>query len=251
MQASSSTAPFSVALPSEEQRRRHLLRLKWVLALCVFGLLWVIFIVRTVGDGRSEAMDSQLLQQSHLLSQTASGDWMTPVAKFLSLIGNWQFIAPIGVIVFLLAWSKRLPWRDFLLYIAAVAGTSGLTLAFKYGMHRPRQQVVPALEKAPFDSFPSGHTVFSLVVYGFLAHMILSRLDSPPRWLSWLLYGVAVLVTALVGMARVYLGTHYPTDVIAGLLIGIPWLLTVIAIDNHYAVRQEEPSRTVPTSVIK
>lgn len=248
---SSTFAPLSGPVPSAEQRRRHILRLKWVLALCVIGLLWVIFIVKTTGSGRSEAMDSQLLQQSHLVSQTASGDWMTPAARFLSLIGNWQFIAPIGVIVLLLALGKRLPWRDFFLYVAAVAGTSGLTLAFKYGINRPRQEIVPALEKAPFDSFPSGHTVFALVIYGFLAHIILSRLHSPPRWLSWLLYGGAILITALVGIARVYLGAHYPTDVIAGLLIGAPWLLTMIALDNYYAVRQGESDRTVPASVIK
>ena len=245
MQASSIT-PSNGSVPTEEQRSRHLLLLKWATALCVLGLIWVIYVVRTVGSGRSEAMDSRLLQQSHLISQTASGDWMTPVAKFLSLVGNWQFIAPIGVIVLLLAASKHLPWRDFLLYLAAVAGTSALTLAFKYGIHRPRQEIVPALEKAPFDSFPSGHTVFALVVYGFLAHIILSRLYSPPRWVAWLLYGGAVLLTALVGMARVYLGAHYPTDVIGGLLIGIPWLLSVIALDNHFAVRQEERGRTVP-----
>jgi membrane-associated phospholipid phosphatase len=229
----------------QSSSRRNLLYLKWTLILSVMGLLYLIYSVKTLGSGRSEAMDSLLLQQSHLHSQTASGEGIIAAAKFLSLIGNWQFIAPIGGLLLLLSGIKRLPWRDFVLYLAAVAGTSGLTLAFKYIVNRPRQEIVPALEKAPFASFPSGHTVFTLVIYGYLAHLILSRMHSPPRWLAWVLYGGAVLLTVLVGCARVYLGTHYPTDVVAGILIGMPWLLAVIALANHYEKRRSVTNGTV------
>ncbi|MES2459990.1 MAG: phosphatase PAP2 family protein, partial [Armatimonadota bacterium] len=148
------------------------------------------------------------------------------------------------------AWRQRIRWRDFILYVVAVAGTSGLTLFFKYVVGRPRQQIVPSLDKAPFQSFPSGHTVFALVIYGYLAHLILSRIESPPRWLAWLLYGGAVFIAAIVGVSRVYLAAHYPTDVIAGVLIGVPWLLAVVALHNQSLLRDEE-KRAVAANIAR
>ncbi|MBC8103867.1 MAG: phosphatase PAP2 family protein [Cytophagales bacterium] len=232
--------PPPEALPQDPRKRQRVL--VWVTAFSVLGLAWLIKITGEVGSGRSETIDRVLLRRVNLLSQSSEGDWMTPAAKFISLIGNWQFVAPLGALVLFFAWRKRLPWRSFLLYLVSVAGSSALTLAFKYGVNRPRPEIVPPLEKAPFASFPSGHTVFALVVYGFLAHLILSHVDRPSRWLMGLLYGLAVLIAGMVGLTRVYLATHYPTDVVAGFLIGAPLLLTVIALDNHFA-----PSRDIPT----
>jgi undecaprenyl-diphosphatase len=233
-----------------EKQRRHITALKWLTPLFVAGLLWLIQIVREVGTGRSEAIDRILLQRASSLAKSPDADWMTPLAKFISLIGNWQFIAPIGFLVLLLAWRKRLFWRDFFLYVVAVAGTSGITLFFKYVIGRPRQQLVPALEKAPFHSFPSGHTVFALVIYGYLAHLILSRIDSPPRWLVWLIYGSAVLIALLVGLSRIYLAAHYPTDVVAGLIIGVPWLLAVVALHNRFLLRDEQ-KRELQAAIVR
>jgi undecaprenyl-diphosphatase len=244
MQPSTLPPPGGPTVLAEKQRR-NMVALKWLTPLFIAGLLWLIQIVREVGTGRSEAIDRILLQRASSLAKSPDADWMTPIAKIFSLIGNWQVIAPIGVLVLLLALSKKIPWRDFFIYVAAVAGTSGITLFFKYVVGRPRQQLVPTLEKAPFHSFPSGHTVFALVIYCYLAHLILSRMESPPRWMSWLVYGLAVLIALLVGLSRVYLAAHYPTDVIAGLIIGVPWLLAVVALHNRFAIRDEEKRRLV------
>ncbi len=92
--------------------------------------------------------------------------------------------------------------------------------------------------------------MFALVIYGYLAHLILSRIESPPRWLAWLLYGGAVFIAAIVGVSRVYLAAHYPTDVIAGVLIGVPWLLAVVALHNQSLLRDEE-KRAVAANIAR
>jgi membrane-associated phospholipid phosphatase len=239
MQSSSSLPPPGGAAVLAEKQRRHIAILKWITPIFLAGLLWLILAVSHVGGGRSEAIDGLLLQRASVLAKSPGAGWMTPVARFISLIGNWQFIVPIGVSLLVMAWWKRLLWRDFFLYLLAVAGTSGLTLFFKYVVGRPRQELVPTLDKAPFQSFPSGHTVFALVIYGYLAHLVLSLMDSPPRWLTWLLYGLAAFIAVAVGLSRIYLAAHYPTDVVAGLLIGVPWLLAVVALHNRYVLRDE------------
>src|SRR5205085_9940078 len=86
---------------------------------------------------------------------------------------------------------------------------------------RPRPSVVPHLSHVMTSSFPSGHSLLSAVVYLTLGSL-LARLVGPPRLKLYFL-GVAVLLSFLVGLSRVYLGVHYPTDVLAGWAAGLTW----------------------------
>ena len=114
-------------------------------------------------------------------------------------------------------------WRRALFVTLASLGGWFLNGALKQLFQRPRPDVVPHLRDVMTLSFPSGHAMTSAVVYltlGALTMRIAER-----RLTKFYCMAVAVLVTVLVGASRVYLGVHYPTDVIAGWLIGFSWAL--------------------------
>ena len=206
------------------------------LAAGVAAVLAFAKITNDVITGDSTAGDHLLLRRGHLLATSEDGQWLTPAAKWMSMAGNWQGAILLGVLVWLLARRQGLGWRPFLHYAAIIAGTGVLILAVKFLVSRPRPAIVPALEHAPFASFPSGHSAYAVAMYSFLVCLAVWELRLS-RWQAWVLGLLTAGFVALVGLSRVYLGTHYPTDVIAGFLLGVPWLLVVLA---HYRKRQPE-----------
>ncbi len=197
------------------------------------GFGWFLDIIHDVSTGDSDAADRLLLQRGHLLAVSNDGRWMTPAAKALSLLGNWQALIPLGLFLLFLAWRQRRGgvgrgvWRAFWFYALACAGDGTLILLFKHLVNRPRPSIVPALEKAPFASFPSGHAAYALVAWGFAAWLIVRR-PATPTWLKIVVIFVTLALVGMIGLSRVYLGTHYPSDVAGGFLIGVPWLLAVL-----------------------
>ncbi|HTE17632.1 MAG TPA: phosphatase PAP2 family protein, partial [Armatimonadota bacterium] len=77
----------------------------------------------------------------------------------------------------------------------------------------------------------------AVAMYAFLVCLVVWELRLP-RWQAWVLGLLAAVFITLIGLSRVYLGTHYPTDVIAGFLLGVPWLLVVL---SRYRKGQPEP----------
>ena len=149
-------------------------------------------------------MDEWLL---HLINQT----WAYPVLDAVMGIGTWVGLALCpGVGAALLAGSERRRRTGLALLAALVVGLV-LTLALQYIVARPRPDAVRLLSAAPnYPSFPSGHAMA-----GFATAVVLG-LAARRRWL-W----VPLLVAAsLLALSRVYLGHHYPTDVLAGSVLG-------------------------------
>jgi undecaprenyl-diphosphatase len=114
-------------------------------------------------------------------------------------------------------------WRNGLFVVLASVGALVVQAVLKQFFQRARPDVVPHLREVMTMSFPSGHALTSAVVYltlGALSMRIAER-----RLTKFYCMAMAMLITALVGASRVYLGVHYPTDVIAGWLIGLSWAL--------------------------
>ena len=107
--------------------------------------------------------------------------------------------------------------------LAAVGGGIVLSSLLKAGFERPRPELVPHGSLVYTASFPSGHSMMAAVVYLTLG-ALLARAQ-PRRRLKVYLLALAVLVTVAVGISRVYLGVHWPTDVLAGWTIGGAWAL--------------------------
>jgi undecaprenyl-diphosphatase len=197
-------------------------------------------IIEDVLTGDSTAMDNLLLRRGHLLATSDDGSWLTPVAKALSLCGNWQVLVPLGVLLLLLAWARRVPWRVPAFYTLACAGAGALILFWKQLIDRPRPTIVPSLEGAPFASFPSGHSAYAVACFGFLL-FLLWRHTRAALWLKVAATLAGVVLVTLIGASRIYLAAHFPSDVAGGLLLGAPWLLVVAVLYERWSRAHSVP----------
>jgi undecaprenyl-diphosphatase len=148
--------------------------------------------------------------------------WLPGAAVDITALGSAVVLglAVVGVAVFLLLQGA---WRIAIFVVAASGGGWLLNHLLKELFGRARPDVVPHLREVLTLSFPSGHAMTSAAVYltlGALLMRIATR-----RLTKFYCMGAAMLLTAFVGASRVYLGVHYPTDVLAGWLLGLSWAL--------------------------
>ena len=126
--------------------------------------------------------------------------------------------------------------RGALLVVVTLAGAGLLDVGLKLFFQRARPE--PFFPDYPLPdsfSFPSGHALFATCFFGGLAVLLSHRLRS--RLLQVLIWIVALLLIVLIGASRVYLGVHYPTDVLGGFAVGIVWVVSV-ALGDRLAERR-------------
>jgi undecaprenyl-diphosphatase len=175
--------------------------------------------------GETQSFDRRLLlalRDPTDPSQPIGPVWMVSAALDITALGS---ATVLGLTVFAVAGFLLLQglWRRALFVTIASLGGWFINEALKELFQRARPDIVPHLREVMTMSFPSGHAMQSAVVYltlGALSMHIAQR-----RLTKFFCMSVAMLATALVGASRVYLGVHYPTDVLAGWLIGLSWAL--------------------------
>lgn len=104
-------------------------------------------------------------------------------------------------------------------------GATGLNYLLKDVFARTRPELWERSVNVNFYSFPSGHATVSLVIYGLLGYLLATHLSR--RWRPWVVVATVVLILT-IGLSRLYLGVHWPTDVIAGYISGLVWLIACI-----------------------
>ncbi len=129
----------------------------------------------------------------------------------------------VAIVIGALLLTRR--FRPALTVLVSTLGGVAMSLGLKALFARPRPEIVPHLTEVVSTSYPSGHALLSAVVYLTLG-TLLARFTSQRRLRIYFIV-VAFLITLLVGASRVYLGVHYPSDVLAGWCAGIAWALSV------------------------
>jgi len=155
---------------------------------------------------------------------------LTWVMRGFSQLGEAPFLIGAGLLVFWrLAASGRK--RAAVLLVGTVLGSEALTQILKLVFHRPRPEAFFGLPNPEMYSFPSGHAITSCCFWGVLAAILAARSHS--LRVKAAIWTMASVLAAMVGFSRVYLGVHYPTDVLAGYALAVVWVALVRA---RYAV---------------
>jgi undecaprenyl-diphosphatase len=205
-------------------RRSELWPLVSTLAMAAL-LLAFGFIAQEVAEGEPLAFDRALLlafRDPANPSVPIGPSWLLDTARDVTSLGSTVVLGIILLAVvgfLLLARQRAAAW----LMLGAVLGGVALNNALKLAFARPRPDIVSPLVQVFTASFPSGHATLSAITYLTLG-ALLGR-TQPTSGLRLYLIGLAAFLTGLVGLSRVYLGVHYPTDVLAGWCIGAAWAM--------------------------
>jgi undecaprenyl-diphosphatase len=184
-----------------------------------------IAILDEVVEGETRAIDEAIILGFRVPGDPANPigpPWLEESVRDITALGSAPtlVIAVLAVAGFL-ALAKA--WRLAIFTLAASGGGLVVSSLLKYVVDRPRPDLVPHGNLIYTTSFPSGHSMMSAVVYLTLAALI-ARLMEKRRLKTYAL-GVAILLTLLVGISRIYLGVHWPSDVLAGWAAGAAWAL--------------------------
>jgi membrane-associated phospholipid phosphatase len=185
----------------------------------VIGFAAVVWFSRVATPAALAALDDALLLRAHAMSTP----WLDMAAVEVTFLGARLVGGVVLLAAAALLWLMRR--RDAVLFLTLVfLGSALMTRVLKALAGRERPDLFEWRVEYAFDtSFPSGHTVNATVFYGALAWLI-ARSGAAPRPLVAAAIACAVLIAALVGVSRVYLGVHHPSDVLGGWTAGALWL---------------------------
>jgi undecaprenyl-diphosphatase len=211
---------------------------RWELTLLLTGIAFLALLL-TFTTLASEVLEGETLKfdRAILLGLRTPGDlsvpkgprWLLSAALDITALGS---ATVLGLAVATVAGFLVLQglWRRALIVLGASLGGWFLNGALKQLYQRPRPDIVPHLREAMSLSFPSGHALQSAAVYLTLG--VLMMRFAHRRIAKAYCIAVAAMATVLVGLSRVYIGVHYPTDVLAGWLIGLSWALLCWTIER-------------------
>lgn len=189
------------------------------LAFSVFVVWAFAELTEEVMEGDSRRFDRAVLLWIH----THFPSWLNEPMRLVTALGYYDVVLPLLSAVVLFFYLKG--WRlSATLLLISTAGSIVLTTVLKALFQRSRPEVFDSGYTASFYSFPSGHATVAVGFYGMLTILIAYRLKSVARWA---VVAGGILLILLIGFSRLYLGVHYPTDVLAGYLAAPLWVVSV------------------------
>lgn len=170
-------------------------------------------------EGETRQLDETVMRwvNSH------ASESLDALALEITVLGDFSVVAMLMLVSSALLWVHRHRYSVLLLWVG-IAGSGPLIHLLKtvFGRERPRVFEWRGHYSVETASFPSGHALGALVAYVLLAYLVV-RLQAG-RGLQYLTVGFAVLVVTMIGLTRIYLGVHYPSDVLAGYAVGLAWV---------------------------
>jgi undecaprenyl-diphosphatase len=187
--------------------------------------------------GYLEAFDSAILSHPRVLDDPQS---LRGGAKFAQAVSDFTALGGLTVLFLITAVTAGyflIVGKSNLAFVIVSTVVSGwmVSATIKLLVGRTRPEIVPHLVAVHDASFPSGHALVSAVTYLTLGTLLASIQKS--KLASRYILSVAVALTLLVGSSRIFLGVHFPTDVIAGWLLGAAWAMICLAIARRFILR--------------
>jgi undecaprenyl-diphosphatase len=172
-----------------------------------------------VVEGESRRFDRAVLLWVH----SHAPGWLDGPMRLVTALGYYWVVIPLLAVTALVFYRKGLRLSAVLL-VVSTSGSILLTTVLKAVFERSRPELFDSGYTASFYSFPSGHATVAVGFYGTLTLILAYRLRGYARWL---VLGCGVSLVLLIGLSRLYLGVHYPTDILAGFLAAPLWLVFV------------------------
>ncbi|MBQ2836269.1 MAG: phosphatase PAP2 family protein [Clostridia bacterium] len=189
---------------------------KWIaLFIC---LVLVIGIAEDVLDNEIYRLD---VIGYNFISKHIISDNITPIVKIITQFGGATFFIALATILLVAIKNKKI---GFFIWIN-LATSALLNKILKHIVQRPRPTEHRIIDESGY-SFPSGHSMVSAAFYGLLIYLIYKNVKN--KYLKWGLITILSLLIFLIGTSRIYLGVHYTSDVLAGFLVAISYLIVFI-----------------------
>ena len=202
------------------------------LGAAIGALVFFAWLTDEVLEGETRHFDDVTRAAVHQFASPA----LTSLMRCISFLGSTLFLTLATIAVVL--WFLYRKWRrEAKLFAITMIGASLLNTTLKVAFKRPRPVPFFNLLAPESFSFPSGHSLASCCFFGALAALLTARLQgSRLRAAIWV---VATLLFLLIGLSRIYLGVHYTTDVVAGFVAALIWIMVVRFVEMQLARRRD------------
>lgn len=201
--------------------------IKWI--LCAITAILAIVITINVKNGKILELDLNIYK---FFSENIINDKLTPILKVITHIGGEKIVLVLAVLAIILI--KGLKNKLFLL--TGVVGTAGLNIILKHIIQRKRPNINRLIPEEGY-SFPSGHSMMSMAFYGMLIFLIFKYVKN--TILKWTLIVILTILLSTIGITRIYLGVHYPSDVIGGFVVSLTYLFILTEIYNKVKIEEK------------
>ncbi|MFD2443793.1 phosphatase PAP2 family protein [Bacillus sp. CGMCC 1.16607] len=197
-----------------------------VIALLAFSLLAFMIKANTI-----VSFDSTIIT----FIQSFESTTLTSIMKVFTYIGSTRFTIGLAIAVLLFLYFVLKHRIELILFIVGIIGSAILNKGLKYLFHRARPDLHRLIEISGF-SFPSGHSMNAFTVYTLISFLLWRHISS--KLGRVLLILISTMMVLLIGISRIYLGVHFPSDVIGGYLASGCWLAIAIWFFQRYQDRR-------------
>ena len=200
---------------------------KWIVLF--FCIVCFLLLAEDVYD--KEIMSRDIMGYN-LVSTYLISDFATPIAKLITNCGGAITLITISIILLIVIKNKKIG----ISIISNLGIVTVLNIALKRILQRPRPSEFSIINESGY-SFPSGHSMISMAFCGLLIYLIYKNIKN--KYLKWTLITFLGILIFSIGISRIYLGVHYTSDVLAGFLIAISYLIVYISIMNKFIVERD------------
>lgn len=192
----------------------------------IFFICIIIFLLLTRKVFKKELIQIDITWYN-LISKYIINDKLTKIMKIITNLGGVYFIIGITILSLLIIKNKKIS----ISIIVNLLLITSLNIIIKSILQRPRPSIFRIIEETGY-SFPSGHSMISMAFYGFFIYLIFTNIKNKKVKLISIVF-LSILIL-LIGFSRVYLGVHYVSDVLAGFIFSIAYLILYTSILNKY-----------------
>lgn len=194
---------------------------KWI----IFSICLILFLALAEDVFNKEIMQGDIIGYDFVKTYLIRKQ-ITPIMKIVTFFGGATCLIGLTIILFIIIKNKKI---GFLIGINLITITI-LNQLFKFILQRPRPTEYRIINETGY-SFPSGHSMISMAFYGFLIYLIYKYVKNKKlKYISITLISILII---FIGISRIYLGVHYTSDVLAGFLFSISYLIIYILVANN------------------